>query len=230
MEDDENLDLWTVSGLDFAFHWIKNLKVWGNLIKSWEIEWKRRPKCVKELARRGIPQHFRTIAWQLLSGAQVNQVQSELYAEYMRQPSPYEKAIARDIPRTFPELDFFKDGGRGQQSLFNVIKAYSLHDREVRNIWKSWIITLCFCRWDIVKDPPSLLANFSCKCQRKKLLLFLFAWWKHIGFVNIFNYSINALHLQLRELYKPTMTELGLCMFQLEVMVQEQIPDLYMHL
>jgi ecotropic viral integration site 5 protein len=104
--------------------------VWGNLVKSWELEWRRRPGCVKELARRGIPQHFRTIAWQLLSGANVNQVH-DMYAEYMRQPSPYEKAISRDIPRTFPELDFFKDGGRGQQSLFNVIKAYSLHDREV---------------------------------------------------------------------------------------------------
>lgn len=85
---------------------------------------------MKELARRGIPQHFRTIAWQLLSGAQINQIH-DLYAEYMRKPSPYEKAIARDIPRTFPELDFFKDGSHGQQSLFNVIKAYSLHDREV---------------------------------------------------------------------------------------------------
>lgn len=37
----------------------------------------------------------------------------------------------RDIPRTYPELEFFKDGGRGQQALFNVIKAYSIHDKEV---------------------------------------------------------------------------------------------------
>lgn len=49
---------------------------------------------------------------------------------------------------------------------------------------------------------------------------------------------------RLRELYKPMMTELGLCMFQLEFIVQvsncnykfffnyliqEQMPDLYMH-
>ncbi|VDN07704.1 unnamed protein product [Thelazia callipaeda] len=33
----------------------------------------------------------------------------------------------------------------------------------------------------------------------------------------------------LRELFKPTMTELGLCMFQLECLVQEQMPDLYAH-
>lgn len=62
----------------------------------------------------------------------------------MRQTSVYEKArngylydssliqvIQRDIPRTYPELEFFKDAGRGQAALFNVIKAYSLHDKEV---------------------------------------------------------------------------------------------------
>jgi len=34
---------------------------------------------------------------------------------------------------------------------------------------------------------------------------------------------------RLRELYKPAMTELGLCMFQLECLVQELLPDLHMH-
>ena len=38
----------------------------------------------------------------------------------------------RDIARTYPEHDFFKKkGGVGQESLFNVMKAYSIHDREV---------------------------------------------------------------------------------------------------
>lgn len=41
------------------------------------------------------------------------------------------QVILRDIPRTYPELEFFKENGRGQQSLFNVIKAYSVHDKEV---------------------------------------------------------------------------------------------------
>uniref|UniRef100_A0A915JKH1 Rab-GAP TBC domain-containing protein n=1 Tax=Romanomermis culicivorax TaxID=13658 RepID=A0A915JKH1_ROMCU len=34
---------------------------------------------------------------------------------------------------------------------------------------------------------------------------------------------------RLRELYKPAMTDLGLCMFQLECLVQETMPDLHMH-
>lgn len=34
---------------------------------------------------------------------------------------------------------------------------------------------------------------------------------------------------RMRELYKPTMAELGLCIYQLECLVQEQLPELYVH-
>nr|CAD2158548.1 unnamed protein product [Meloidogyne enterolobii] len=164
VEDDEDFDLWTI---------------WGNLVKSWELEWKRRP------------------TWQLLSGANVKLLH-ENYSEYLRLSSPYEKAISRDIPRTFPKLDFFKDEGKGQQSLFNVMKAYSLHDREVG-----------YCQ------GSSFIVG--------QLLLQMPEEEAFAVFVRLME------NYRLRELYKPTMTELGLCMFQLEMMVQEQIPDLYMH-
>lgn len=50
----------------------------------------------------------------------------------MKQSSPCEKIIRRDIARTYPDHDFFKEkDGLGQESLFNVMKAYSLHDRLV---------------------------------------------------------------------------------------------------
>ncbi|PAV84635.1 hypothetical protein WR25_00730 isoform C [Diploscapter pachys] len=104
-----------------------------------------------------------------------------MYSEYMRQSSVYEKVILRDIPRTYPELEFFKDGGRGQSSLFNVIKAYSIHDKEMPEE-EAFAVLL------------RLMENY-----------------------------------RLRELYKPTMTDLGLCMFQLECIVQEQMPDLHAH-
>lgn len=51
---------------------------------------------------------------------------------FFQSTSAYEKVIRRDIARTYPEHDFFKEkDGLGQESLFNVMKAYSLHDREV---------------------------------------------------------------------------------------------------
>lgn len=181
-EDEENIDLWTV---------------WGNLIKSWEVEMKRRPNCVKELVRRGVPQHFRAIAWQLLSNTNVRQIH-EQYTEYLRQNSPYEKVILRDIPRTYPEKEFFRNGGSGQQSLFNVIKSYSIHDREVGYCQGSAFIV------------GQLLLQMP---EEEAFAVFVQLMEKY----------------RLRELYKPMMTELGLCMFQLEFIVQEQMPDLYMH-
>ena len=42
------------------------------------------------------------------------------------------QVIRRDIARTYPEHALFKQkDGLGQESLFNVMKAYSVHDREV---------------------------------------------------------------------------------------------------
>jgi ecotropic viral integration site 5 protein len=85
---------------------------------------------VKELVRKGIPHHFRAIAWQLLCNAA--DTDKKQYAEYIKATSACERVIRRDIARTYPEHDFFKEkDGLGQEALFNVMKAYSLHDREV---------------------------------------------------------------------------------------------------
>ncbi|KAL6723337.1 hypothetical protein Aduo_018352 [Ancylostoma duodenale] len=73
-EDDEE-DLWSV---------------WGEVIRNWEVEVKKNPNSIKTLVKRGIPQHFRTIAWQLLSNASVSSIH-EVYSDYMRQSSVYEK-------------------------------------------------------------------------------------------------------------------------------------------
>uniref|UniRef100_A0A915Q789 Rab-GAP TBC domain-containing protein n=1 Tax=Setaria digitata TaxID=48799 RepID=A0A915Q789_9BILA len=181
-EDDEDLDLWAI---------------WGNLIKNWETEIRKRPNYIKELVGRGIPQHFRTIAWQLLSDAKVSTIH-DIYVDCLRRTSPYEKVILRDIPRTYPELEFFKDNGRGQQALFNVIKAYSIHDVEVGYCQGSAFIV-------------------------GQLLLQMPEEEAFAVFVRLME------TYRLRELFKPTMTELGLCMFQLECLVQEQMPDLCAH-
>lgn len=75
--------------------------------------------------------YFRGIVWQLLSGAHDSPVKKQ-FAEYIKATSACERIIRRDIARTYPEHDFFKEkDGLGQESLFNVMKAYSLHDREV---------------------------------------------------------------------------------------------------
>ncbi len=51
----------------------------------------------------------------------------QTYSGLLKQKSPHEKAIQKDIARTFPTHAYFQQGGGvGQENLFNVVKAYSL--------------------------------------------------------------------------------------------------------
>lgn len=104
--------------------------LWATIVTDWDAAQKRKSPSVKELVRKGIPHHFRAIVWQLLCSA--SDTDKKQYAEYIKATSACERVIRRDIARTYPEHDFFKEkDGLGQEALFNVMKAYSLHDREV---------------------------------------------------------------------------------------------------
>ena len=83
---------------------------------------------LQELVRRGIPQPFRGIAWQLLCGVDVRCIEKQAYSSYLKKTSAFEKTISRDITRTFPGHELFKDkDGVGQESLFNVMKVLCRH-------------------------------------------------------------------------------------------------------
>lgn len=52
----------------------------------------------------------------------------ETYKALLKLSSPHEKAIVKDLSRTMPSHQFYKEGGGvGQESLFMVVKAYSLY-------------------------------------------------------------------------------------------------------
>lgn len=172
--------------------------LWGRIVNEWEDVRKKKEKQLKELVRKGIPHHFRAIVWQLLCNAQ-NLPIKEQYSELLKMTSPCEKLIRRDIARTYPEHEFFKEkDSLGQEVLFNVMKAYSLVDREVGYCQGSaFIVGL------LLMQMPEEEAF----CVFVKLMQ----------------------EYRLRELFKPSMAELGLCMYQFECMIQEQLPELHVH-
>ncbi|XP_062920719.1 ecotropic viral integration site 5 protein homolog isoform X3 [Mobula hypostoma] len=172
--------------------------LWGRIVNEWDDVRKKKEKQMKELVRKGIPHHFRAIVWQLLCNAQ-NMPIKDQYSELLKMTSPCEKLIRRDIARTYPEHDFFKEkDSLGQEVLFNVMKAYSLVDREVGYCQGSaFIVGL------LLMQMPEEEAF----CVFVKLMQ----------------------DYRLRELFKPSMAELGLCMYQFEWMIQEQLPELYVH-
>jgi hypothetical protein len=110
--------------------------------------------------------------------------------EYLKSSSPCEKIIRRDIARTFPEIEYFRDEkGAGQAGLFNVMKAYSIHDSEVGY------------------------------CQGSAFLVGLLLM--QMPEEDAFAILVKMMEdYRLREIYKPTMAELGLYIYQLECLVQ----------
>ncbi|XP_075158922.1 ecotropic viral integration site 5 isoform X4 [Haematobia irritans] len=170
---------------------------WATILNDWDGALKRKNPCVRELVRRGIPHHFRAIVWQQLCGA--SDADKKQYAEYIKATSACEKVIRRDIARTYPEVDFFKEkDGPGQEALFNVIKAYSLHDREVGY------------------------------CQGSGFIVGLLLM--HMPEEEAFAVLVQIMQQhRMRDMFKPSMSELGLCMYQLENLVQEQIPEMHIH-
>ncbi|XP_050712480.1 ecotropic viral integration site 5 ortholog-like isoform X5 [Eriocheir sinensis] len=172
--------------------------LWGRLVSDWDAWNKRKCTQLKELVRKGIPHHFRGITWQLLCNAH-NSPEKGKYAEYLRTTSACEKVIRRDIARTYPEHDFFKEkDGLGQESLFNVMKAYSLHDREVGYCQGSAFIVGLL----LMQMPEEEAFAVLVKLMQD---------------------------YRMREMFKPSMAELGLCMYQLECLIQEHLPDLHAH-
>ncbi|KAG8519266.1 EVI5-like protein [Galemys pyrenaicus] len=172
--------------------------LWGRIANEWE-EWRRRKeKLLKELIRKGIPHHFRAIVWQLLCSATDMPVKNQ-YSELLKMSSPCEKLIRRDIARTYPEHEFFKgQDSLGQEVLFNVMKAYSLVDREVGYCQGSaFIVGL------LLMQMP----------EEEAFCVFVRLMQEY----------------RLRELFKPSMAELGLCIYQFEYLLQEQLPDLNTH-
>uniref|UniRef100_A0A4W4GZL2 Ecotropic viral integration site 5 like n=1 Tax=Electrophorus electricus TaxID=8005 RepID=A0A4W4GZL2_ELEEL len=172
--------------------------LWGRVVNEWD-EWRRKKdKLLKELIRKGIPHHFRAIVWQLLGNATDMPVKNQ-YSELLKMSSPCEKLIRRDIARTYPEHDFFKgQDSLGQEVLFNVMKAYSLVDREVGYCQGSaFIVGL------LLMQMP----------EEEAFCVFVRLMQEY----------------RLRELFKPSMAELGLCIYQFEYLLQEQLPELNVH-
>lgn len=103
---------------------------WGNVMSNYQEIARTHPQQLSRAIQAGIPGALRGMMWQLMSSSKDEEMEI-IYAFYLKQPSPHEKMIRKDLARTFPGQDYFQDGkGIGQENLFNVVKAYSLYDEE----------------------------------------------------------------------------------------------------
>ncbi|KAF9279011.1 hypothetical protein BGZ68_008169 [Mortierella alpina] len=104
---------------------------WGMLVQDYNAVASKLPHLLSARVRQGLPSKLRGLIWQSMSQATSTYLET-MYTQLLKEHSPYERIIQRDLARTFPQVDMFKEeGGKGQEMLGNILKAYSLYDPHV---------------------------------------------------------------------------------------------------
>ncbi|GAA5908384.1 hypothetical protein JCM8208_006178 [Rhodotorula glutinis] len=172
---------------------------WGRVMNDYEEVARTQPRDLSRAIQRGIPPALRGMTWQLMAAAKDANLEF-VYSELLKQSSPHEKSIARDLSRTFPKHAYFVDAdGVGQENLFNVVKAYSLYDDEV-----GYTQGLQFIVGPLLLNMPDEEA-FSVLVRLMKAY-------------------------DLRSHYTPNMPGLQLRLFQFDRLVEELAPTVFLHM
>ncbi|XP_039361240.1 TBC1 domain family member 10A [Mauremys reevesii] len=107
---------------------------WLDMLNNWDKWMAKKHKKIRLRCQKGIPPSLRGRAWQYLSGGKVKLEQNAgRFDELDLSPGDpkWLDVIERDLHRQFPFHEMFVSrGGHGQQDLFRVLKAYTLHRPE----------------------------------------------------------------------------------------------------
>ncbi|KAJ7084413.1 rab-GTPase-TBC domain-containing protein [Mycena belliarum] len=187
VEDEENA---THAAIDWDF--------WGAVISDYQQFATDNPEALARAIAKGIPGTLRGMMWQLMAASKDPDLEST-YLRLLKETSPHEKAITRDLGRTFPHHEFFTDGqGIGQENLFNVLKAYSIHDPSVG-----------YCQ-----GLPFVVAILLLNMPDEEAFSLL------VRLMQVYD---------LRGHFLPEMPKLQLRLFQFDRLIEELLPVLHVH-
>lgn len=111
-------------------------KKWLDMVDSWD-KWilSKKFEHMKKRCRKGIPSAVRGKAWFYLSGGHISLAKYPKFYEKLEKEAGDEQVcdeIRKDIHRQFPNHELFcEPNGTGQQSLYNVLKCFSIVRKEI---------------------------------------------------------------------------------------------------
>ncbi|KAK9322658.1 rab-GTPase-TBC domain-containing protein [Lipomyces orientalis] len=110
---------------------LTDLEFWAVLVADYPRTAGKLPCLLSKKIKGGVPPPLRGLVWQSMAGASDSTLES-LFNALIAEPSPYDKVIGRDLHRTFPDVEMFRErGGQGQKMLAQVLRAFSLYDMQV---------------------------------------------------------------------------------------------------
>eukprot|EP00735_Rhodelphis_limneticus_P009198 TRINITY_DN2604_c0_g2::TRINITY_DN2604_c0_g2_i1::g.25887::m.25887 TRINITY_DN2604_c0_g2::TRINITY_DN2604_c0_g2_i1::g.25887 ORF type:complete len:757 (-),score=216.64,sp/Q80XC3/US6NL_MOUSE/29.26/9e-46,RabGAP-TBC/PF00566.13/7.2e-47,Arm/PF00514.18/0.023,Arm/PF00514.18/49,Arm/PF00514.18/2.4e+02,Arm/PF00514.18/10,HEAT_2/PF13646.1/1.7,HEAT_2/PF13646.1/6.8,Arm_2/PF04826.8/54,Arm_2/PF04826.8/2.4,Arm_2/PF04826.8/1.9e+02,Zip/PF02535.17/0.086,HEAT_EZ/PF13513.1/1.1e+03,HEAT_EZ/PF13513.1/5.4e+02,HEAT_EZ/PF13513 len=122
---------------------IRHEKKWVAMLKSWEdYQSGSDQKKLKDRIKKGIPEKLRCSVWMRLRSIRVNREVLEQYKRLLLGQSDMEEIISKDVNRALTSNTLFRPASTAnttnvdelspsQKALYNVLKAYSIKDREL---------------------------------------------------------------------------------------------------
>ncbi|CAF0843427.1 unnamed protein product [Adineta steineri] len=178
------------------------LNNWNEILIKWRKNYNERPNGLQILVQKGIPEALRCEVWQLLAGSVKDEKEMiDTYRYLLTKESSSERIIINDLNRTFPAHEYFKEqGGIGQEALYKLSRAYSVRDEEVGYCQGvSFVIATI-----LIHMPEEQAFMLLCKLMEDERYL-------------------------LRLMYKANFENLQMKFYQLNCLIEENLPDIYAH-
>ena len=108
------------------------MEKWNYMIQNYEEFKTKKFNKLKSRTRKGIPDSLRSYIWQLF-GEKNKYYKKDYFKELDTKPikEDIETVIIKDLDRTFPNCQLFKDKyGNGQRKLYKVLSNYSKHNKK----------------------------------------------------------------------------------------------------
>eukprot|EP00051_Salpingoeca_urceolata_P031265 m.10993 g.10993 ORF g.10993 m.10993 type:complete len:586 (+) comp3904_c0_seq1:273-2030(+) len=186
---------------------------WGEVLSNWDTFYRRKYRKLWELSVQGVPDAVRGKVWELMAQSKRQAVATTMmgfvaakntdqpapYEELLQADSPHEKLIRRDIARTFPSHELFAE-------------REGLGQEVLYNVIKAYS----------VYDPE---VGY---CQGSPFIVGLLLM--HMPEEEAFHLLISLMRdYNLRGLFRPSMADLPLRLYQLNCLFEATYPKLHAH-